>query len=214
MPTRSSIWAGLLGVTIATALCGCPTKEPENIASAEVKPDPPKAKPKPKCEDLAEKCTATADTQARIASADSVFIPPEGWIYAQQSEMTVANKDGTPGTMGITAYDGEGKEAAKARDAAYDKLVSGLSITVPEKAKKKYVPRWDKADATRKSGNADILLWQAEGAKRDGKDGFLIVILTSDPAGKKILGVAFSADEDTATAVSKALETIGPGSYQ
>ncbi|NUP08564.1 MAG: hypothetical protein HOW73_21150 [Polyangiaceae bacterium] len=218
MPTRSIVWAGLFGVAVA-ALTGCPSKEPvEPVATAEPEPDPPKKteKPKPKCEELAEKCAATADTQAKIANADSVFVPPEGWHYAQQTEMTIAQPDGTPGAMAITAFEGAGPEEAKARDASYEKLVQGLAISPPEKFKKKFVPRWDKPDDARKTGSTEIKLWQAEKAKRDGKDGFLLVLLTSDPAGKKILGVAFSpeGDDKTVEAISKSLETIGPGSYQ
>lgn len=223
MPTRSIVWAGLLGVAVA-ALSGCPKTEPEEpVATADPEPDPPKksAKKKPKCEDLAEKCVATPDTQARIANVDSVFIPPEGWMYAQQAEMTVAQPGEEPsatnhGAIAMTAFEGAGAEEAKARDAHYEKLVQGLEISVPEKFKKKYVPKWDKADDTRTTGTTEIKLWQAEQAKRAGKNGFLLVLLTTDPAGKKILGVAFApeGDEKTVEAISKSLETIGPGSYQ
>lgn len=215
MPTRFFVWAGLIGAAMIT-LSGCPKKgaeEPASSASAE--PDPPKSKPKPKCEDVAEKCAATPNTQAKIAHADSVFIPPEGWIYAQEAEMTVANPEGKVGVMAISAFEGAGPEEAKARDASYEKLVQGLKISPPEKFKKKFVPKWDKPDDSRKTGSTEIKLWQAEQAKRDGKSGFLLVFLTSDPAGKKILGVAFAPDGDDTTveAISKSLETIGPGGY-
>jgi len=218
MPTRSILWAGLFGAAIVATGPGCKkATSPPTVASADAEPvAKPKPKPKPKCEDLSEKCAASADTQAKIAHADSVFIPPEGWFYAQQGEMTLATPSGHPGAMAITAYEAGGKEEAKARDEQYQSLVKALQITLPEKAKKKYTPKWEKSDATRKTGNTEILLWQAEAAKRDGKNGFLLVLLTSDPAGKKILGVAFApeGDDKTVEAISKSLETIGPGSYQ
>jgi len=199
------------------AFPGCKKAAPEPaVASADVEPPPKKKpKPKPKCEDLSEKCAAAADTQARIAHADSVFIPPEGWSYAQQPEMTVAQPEGAPGVMAITAYEA-GKEEAKDREAQYQKLVGALEITLPEKAKKKYAPKWDVPDGKKQTGNTEILLWQAKAAKRAGKSGYLLVLLTADPAGKKILGVAFAEDGDDKTigAISKSLETIGPGSYQ
>ena len=215
MPTRFFGWAGLIGAA-TIMLSGCPKKGAEEpAASASAEPDPPKSKPKPKCEDLAEKCAATPNTQAKIANADSVFIPPEGWIYAQLPEMTVANPDGKVGVMAITAFEGAGPEEAKARDAMYEKLVQALKIAVPEKFKKKFVPVWGSPQDIRKTGSTEIKLWQAEQAKREGKSGFLLVLLTSDPAGKKILGVAFSpdGDETTVDAISKSLETIGPGGY-
>lgn len=199
------------------AFPGCKKATPEpTVASADVEPPPKKKpKPKPKCEDLTEKCAAAADTQARIAHADSVFIPPEGWHYAQQPEMTVAQPESAPGVMAITAFEA-GKEEAKDREAQFQKLVAALEITLPEKGKKKYAPKWEKPDGTKKTGNTEIMLWQAEAAKKGGKTGYLLVLLTADPAGKKILGVAFAqdGDEKTVDAISKSLETIGPGSYQ
>ena len=39
-----------------------------------------------------------------------------------------------------------------------------LEISVPEKFKKKYSPNWNKEDDTRKSGDIDLKLWQAEDA--------------------------------------------------
>jgi len=220
MPPRSLVWAGFFGVVALATVTGCPSSKPEPVvASADPEPNPssnPK-KSKPKCLDMGEKCKATADTQAKIANVDAVFIPPEGWFFAQQAELTVAQPDGLNGVMGITSFDAPtpGPAEAKARDAEYEKLLVGLKITAPEKFKRKYVPRWDKADDTRKSGNSEIKLWQAEQAKRDGKNGFLLVLLMTDPAGKKILGVAFApeGDDKTVEAISKSLETIGPGTY-
>lgn len=222
MPPRSLVWAGFFGVVALATLTGCPGSTPEpEVASAEPEPTVKPKKARPKCEALEEKCKATADTQAKIANVDAVFIPPEGWVFAQQSEMTVAQPDskaadGVNGIIGITAFEAAGPAEAKAREAEYLKLLEGLKIAAPEKFKKKYVPRWDKADDTRKSGSTEIKLWQAEQAKRDGKNGFLLVLLMADPAGKKILGVAFSpeGDDKTVEAISKSLETIGPGSYQ
>ncbi len=217
------IRAATLGAGIALLVVGCGKKDPEpEVPTAE--PDvtsdakPPKKPPKPKCEAFSENCLATPDTQAKVAGSGLVFIPPEGWGYAQEADGTMARIEGAPVAMVIATFEPgkDAKEEAKARDAQYEKLIQKLEITLPEKFKKKYTPNWSKPDDTRKSGDMELKLWQGDGAKRAGKPGFVIVLLTADPAGKKVLGVAFNAegDEKNAEAISKSLETIGPGSYQ
>lgn len=214
MPTRTILWAGFLGVCAVTSLAGCPSKDP-------VTPEPdttseptakPVEKPKPKCEDLAEKCAATAETQAKIASVETTFAPPEGWIYAQLPEMSVAQADGAPGAIALTTFEGKDKEEAKARDAAYDKLLTSLEVTPPQKFKKPVAPKWDKPDDTNKDGKLEVKIWQMEGAKRQDKNGFLIVLMATDPGGKKILGVAFSPEGDEATggAILKTVASFVP----
>jgi len=217
-PCRSLLWAGLFGAFTLTSSLGCNKDQPEaEVATAEP-PDPPKLKPKPKpkCENLSEKCAATADTQAKISGSDLVFIPPEGWLFAQQTDVTLAKSEGSGGAMVVVGYESTKAEETKARDKNYEKLLQMLEVTPPEKFKVRYVPIWAKPEASRKSGEMEIKLWQTDGAKRAGKVGFLNVLLGTDPAGKKILGVVFTPenDEKTADAVNKSLETIGPGSYQ
>lgn len=202
----------------ATSACGPKQSEQEVEEPA---PDPttsppPKQKPKPKCEDMTEGCEATADTQAKIAGAELVFIPPEHWVYAQGKELTLTAAKETGGILAMVSFEPEGDEA-QARDAAYQKLVEKLEISVPEKFKKKYVPNWKKEDDKRKSGDVELKLWQAEDAKRSGEGGYLLILLADEPGGKrKIMGVAFApkTDEKAVEAISKSLETLGPGSYQ
>jgi hypothetical protein len=211
---------------VAWTLMACgstPEPEPEVPTSdVEVKPTKPK-KEKPKCETFKENCLATADTQAKIAGSESVLIPPLGWTFAQQSEYLVTQVDGSAAALALAGFDASGPAEAAARDAVYNKLLTALEIAPPERFKKKFVPAWDKADVagvqrsnTMKVGSMELKLLQAEQpAKRAGKPGFLLIISTTDPAGKKIVGVAFSpeADEESVNKISAALETIGPGSY-
>jgi hypothetical protein len=228
MTSRSLAWAGffvprqgrfacLLGALLLTTVgCGPDKPEPE-VASADPEPPPKlRPKPKPKCESFGENCAATADTQAKIAGSELVFIPPEGWLYAQQADVTLAKTDGSSGGMAVMGYAAGKADEAKARDQNYEHLLQLLELSPPEKFKVRYVPAWNKAEASRKSGDMEIKLWQADGAKRGGKVGFLNVLLGTDSTGKKILGVVFTPenDEKTADAVNKSLETIGPGSYQ
>jgi hypothetical protein len=194
--------------------CG-PSPEP-TVASADVPPPPKlKPKPKPKCETLEEDCVSTPDTQAKIAGTELVFIPPEAWVYAQGTDFTLTKAKEAAGALAMTSFDA-GPDEAKVREGTYEKLAGVADVTLPERFKKKFVPKWDKADDTKKTGDIEVKLWQADDAKRDGKSGYLLVMLASDPSGKRVMGLAFAPkDDDKAVeAISKSLETLGPGSYQ
>lgn len=205
---------GLFGFAVASA--GCPkksnndsnvgTSDPETSSSASTPPPP-------KCEAFSENCAAAASTQAKVAGANVVFTPPEGWLYAQQATETIAKPKAGDGIIGMAAFEATDKDLPKVRGENYDRLVGALEITLPEKNKKKWTPAWDKPDDTRKSGDMEIKLWQVEKTKRNNKTGFVLVILASDASGKKVLGVAFApeGDDKAVEAISKSLDTIGPG---
>jgi hypothetical protein len=211
---RALVGAAALCLSLGLAACG-PEPEP-TVATAEVPPPPKmKAPPKPKCESMDEDCKATPDTQAKIAGTELVFIPPEGWNYAQESEHTVTKSKASVGAMAMGSFD-SGADESKIRDATYGKLAESIGVTLPERFKKKFVPNWNKADDSKKTGDIEIKLWQADEAKRDGKSGYLLVLLAADPGGKRVMGIAFAPkDDDKAVeAISKSLETLGPGGYQ
>ncbi len=223
MTMRALVPAALVGAVLGwgalSTLTGCGPKQSEQEVeepTPDPTPPPPKEKPKPKCEEMTEGCEATADTQAKISGVDLVFIPPEGWVYAQGAELTLTKAKESGGVLAMTTFE-PGSDEAKAREGAYLKLVEQLEISVPEKFKKKYTPKWDKEDDTRKSGEVELKLWQAEDAKRGGEGGYLLILLAAEPNGKKkIMGVAFApkSDDKSVEAISKSLETLGPGSYQ
>jgi hypothetical protein len=218
---RALVVASLaLGVSSVGALAGCGPKQTDESVEEPTAEPPATARPKakkeakPKCESLSEACAATADTQARIAGSELVFIPPEGWNYAQEEEATVTEPaEKASAVLGVASFE-PGDSEVKARDVAYQRLIEKLGITLPEKFKRKYVPRWETPDGTKKNGDMEFKIWEAEGAKRAQDSGYLIVLLTAEPGGKKILGVAFSPNEKSAEAINKSLETVGPGSYQ
>jgi len=221
MTMRALVPAGLVGCVLvwgALATPGCGPKQSDQEVEEPTptsEPAKPKEKPKPKCEDMTEGCEATADTQAKIAASDLVFIPPDGWVYAQGAELTLTSAKEGGAVLAMASYE---HTDDKAREGAFTKLVEKLEISVPEKFKKKYVPNWKKEDDKRKSGDIELFLWQAEDAKRSGDGGYLLVLLADDPAGgkRKIIGVAFApkSDDKSVEAISKSLETLGPGSYQ
>lgn len=213
MPSRPFVRAALCAAVLCTFPACSSTPEPDLAATVSApKPKPP---PKPKCEALEEKCQATPDTQARVARSDLVFIPPDGWVYAQQEDTTLTKPAEGNGALVMASFEVD-KDQNKSRDAAYEKLAASGGISLPERFKKKFIPKWDKADDAKKSGDLDVKLWQADEAKREGKSGFLLVLLAVDPGGKQVMGVAFAPKDDQKAieAIAKSLETLGPGSYQ
>lgn len=218
MSRRPLSWAASVVCLFVVACGGTQEPDPE-VPSAEATSSTTAAKPKrekPKCLAFTENCIATADTQAKIPGSEAVFIPPAGWTYAQQSDATLTQIEGSPAVIALAGFDAAPADEAKTRDSLYAQLLQVVEVSPPEKFKKKYAPKWEKADQERENGSMKLKLWQAEAAKRSGKSGFLLVLMTTDPAGKKIVGVAFSPDGDDASIekISTALETIGPGSYQ
>ncbi|MFO0550716.1 MAG: hypothetical protein U0271_20140 [Polyangiaceae bacterium] len=205
---------GLFGFALASA--GCPKKSNNDTnvgtsdASASSSASTP---PPPKCEAFSENCSATASTQAKVAGANVIFVPPAGWLYAQQATETISKPKAGDGIIGMAAFEATDKELVKVRGENYDRLVGALEVTLPEKNKKKWTPNWDKPDQTRKSGDMEIKLWQLEKAKRNTKTGFVLVIIAADASGKKVLGLAFApeGDDKAVEAISQSLETIGPG---
>ncbi len=221
MTMRALVPAVLVGGLLAlgtTTSSGCGPKQAEQEVE-EPEPTPtstPKEKPKPKCEEMTEGCEATADTQAKIAGVDLVFIPPDGWVYAQGAELTLTKAKETGGVLAMTSFEATGDEK-KVNEEHYQKLLEKLEISVPEKFKKKYAPNWAKEDDKRKSGEIDLKLWQAEDAKRGGEGGYLLILVAPEPGGKRrIMGVAFApkSDQKSVEAIGKSLETLGPGTYQ
>src|SRR5688572_9036038 len=75
---------------LASVACSDPPPAPQPPPAPAPEPPPLPPPPVPKCEALKEQCKATAETRARIPGTTYTFTPPEGWIYAQLEEATVA----------------------------------------------------------------------------------------------------------------------------
>lgn len=189
-----------------------PEADPTSTATADVSVKPPEKK----CETLTEECSATGDTQAKVPGSDFVFIPPIGWIYAQESGQTVTRRKGPDAAMAVAAFEGT---EPKTKEVLLSKLASSIGVTIPEKKRGKvWTPTWEKPDDKMKVAEVELSLYQADGAKRGDLSGPMLVFLTKDSVGKNILGVAFSPEGDQGNQavqeVLKSLETFGPGSYQ
>ncbi len=206
---------------VLLAASGCGAKPPPPVTEPLATDDQPplvskKEKKKP-CEAMSEDCVASGDTQAKIPGSDFVFIPPNGWGFAQESGQTLAKAKEAPAALAVTGYDfGTPAEESKMRNLLLPKLAQSIGVSLPEKKKKVFLPTWDKPDDKQKFGDTEFELWQAEDAKLGDKAGPLLVFLTRDSGGKKILGLAFSpkGDDKTVEVIMKTLQTFGPGSYQ
>ena len=194
-------------------VAGCKQKPP----AAAPPPPPPPAKPKPKCEALIEGCKASSSTKARVANSNLVFVPPEGWVYAQETEITLARpKDGSA-LLGLAAFD---TPDDKARDAAFHQLAGSLEIELPLAGlkKTKFLPAWAKADDA-KAGEVEVKIYLTDPKKqpiqvKHGEDkGFLLIAAASIGDGKTLLGIAFSpeTDETSGELILKSLETFTKG---
>lgn len=178
---------------LAALATGCqkppPAAPPEPPAGA-----PAAAPPPPKCESLSEKCTAKADTRAKITNSDLIFTPAPGWTYAQQSSATVTqDSDGGPSLalVGIEIDLKDAKKEVAAKDAAVAELVKQLGLA----PLKKKVGWKKKSDAQETAGPINIDLWQPEEGVRGTKKGPVLIVAATAGDGKVVVGVAFDPSD-------------------
>jgi len=222
MPVLRAIsrFALIASFSIGAVACGSkpppPAEEPEPPPTEEPKAEPVK---KPDCKALDEKCKADANTQAKLAHTELVFIPPAGWVYAQEPDLTITQTEEGGGSLAITAFDGKdpkAKDFKDKRDASVEQLAQALGINLPNKAgtKKRATPNWDKPDGDVKVGDMTLNVWQFEGASRGTKEGPVLYFL-GRYGDSAIIGIGFAPKGDSSDqSIMKALETIGPGSPQ
>lgn len=193
----------LLAASLVAACTPPPEpKEPEPI-EVEPTPDPP-PKPKPRCEGLAEKCVADAETRATIAGLGYSFRPPEGWVYAKLEEGTVTQK-GDKGPVLVvgpfTPPTAKGNVALlKAREEkikSFGELIE-VSATTP-------VP-WFKG-ANQELAGLKMTLWEKTNAARAGSVGTLLIV-TAPMGDATMLGIGFAATPPDAAAILTALQTL------
>jgi hypothetical protein len=210
---------------------GCGSKPPPPPEPAPEPPPAPKPEPPPsppKCETPSENCKATADTHARIAGTTYVFTPVAGWVYAQLSNVTIAqiNAENSP-AMVIAAYaaDKDAKKELAQRDTAFADLSKEIGLT-PPKAKANWKTPTCKCVGKACAGSGGDLckamkpvsdlkanVWQLDGGVRGGKKGPLLVVQAPLTEGRALLGIAFVPDDDASGAdqsILKSIESIGP----
>lgn len=153
-------------------------------------------------------------THARIAEANVVFVPPQGWTYAQETAASIAQtSDEGPALAlaGFTIAPDESKDPKKLdhrRDTLLQALGERLGLKMP-KAK----ILWKKPDKTLTVGSFSVSLYQLEGATRAQKKGPLLVFTAPLSSDVALVGVGF-VNEDDATdadgAILAAIQSIAP----
>jgi hypothetical protein len=220
LPRGSSLLSTValsVGLAMAALAAGCgsdPPPEPEvprPVETAEPQAEAPP--PKPECKALDERCKADTSTQARLAHTDLAFIPPEGWMYAQESDLTITQTEEGGGALAVTAFesaDPKSKETKASRESALESLARAVGITLPEKNRKKVAPNWDKPDGDVKVGEMTLQMWQFEGASRGSKQG-PVLFFAARSGDTQLIGLGFAPTGDKSDQeIMKALETIGP----
>lgn len=204
----------LAGGVLVLPGCGSdPVPEPE-VPKVEAPPEPePEPPPKPPCKALDEGCKADASTQARLAHTDLAFVPPSGWVYAQEDDLTITQTEDGGGALAMTAYeaaDPRSKEAKASRESAIETLARAAGVELPVKNKKKVAPNWDKPDGDVKVGDMTLQMWQFEGATRGSAQG-PVLFFAALAGDTQLVGLGFAKTGDTSDQdILKALETIGP----
>lgn len=201
---------------VGPVLSGCgsdPPPEPE-VPKVEPPPEPePPPPPPPECKALDEKCKADASTQARLAHTDLAFVPPSGWLYAQEADLTITQTEEGGGALAMTAFeskDPKSKETKAARESAVETLSRAVGLELPVKNKKKVSPNWDKPDGDVKVGEMTLQMWQFEGATRGSKQG-PVLFFAAKSGETQLIGIGFAPTGDSSDQdILKALETIGP----
>ena len=200
------ILGGLVTVSFALTLGACsdpppPVDPPEPMPE----PEPPPPPPKPTCEAMKDKCTADADTVARIPGVDHGFTPPAGWEYAMLEEATVTQQSDEGAVLVVTSMKHE-KTSYKAkplRTAKVNDLAELVDITPPKRLS------FDRPNK-RKLSEMSMTLWENE-AKRGKKKGALL-LLSAVVGDREIFGIAYAPadDMDGTKAILGSLETFKP----
>lgn len=195
-------------------LAACPAPPPPP-PPPQPKPEPePEPPPPPKCEAFKDKCKADSSTEARIADSGYVFTPPKGWVYAQLSSVTIAQKSGDGPVIVMTSYKPEkgfkatqqrsDKIGEMAKEAAIKPATSRPQLRTgqPREVDSLKFELWDGFNST---GLTD--------AKREDKKGPLLVLTAKASDDVQLFGVAWvpKGDKDAIGGILKAIESVKVG---
>ena len=198
----------------ALGLAACAAKPPPPP------PPPPQPEPEreppppPKCEELKEKCVADGATAARIVDTGYVFTPPDGWIYAQTPEATIAQRDAESAVLVFSSFVPD-KSSFKRGAQRSDKVTELAEIVGVKPGSRKPALR---RPQTQDVGELKINLWDGynsaglKGSKRGDVRGELLVMAVPLD-DQELFGIAFAAADDTEATegILKAVQSLGPG---
>lgn len=206
MKLHRKIAVFLVAVAVGGAAC-TPPPPPEPPKPAPAPKPKPKPPPPPKCESLEEGCRADSDTEAKIATSQYGFRPPESWTYAQQARATIAQVDDAGPVLALAVFTPETDDKAlkTQRTEALESVAEAVGITLPSKA-----VRFDRPDEKAEVASLTMQYWQREKAGRKEGSGSLLVLM-ADLDGRTLLGLGYVPDDDQSEAdrlIFEALQTI------
>lgn len=209
MNRRILILALALAAATTTTACGSKKPKVQDTVDSQPtsEPEPPKPPP-PKCEKLEEKCESKGGKKAKIPGSLLVFEPTNGWTYAQQEKITVAQLADEDACQGLVGHEvADAKKVDAARQTALELLAAELKLTLP-----KTKVQWKSGEKYEQS-KVPQLRWTLEKVVRGAKKGDLLIVGTQPNDGKAVLGVAFvpSDDDKSIEKVLKSFDTIGAG---
>jgi hypothetical protein len=191
-PTLPQSLAAML-LAFASACASPPPAEEPKVEEA-LPPAPPK------CESMSERCIARSDTRAAIPQLGWTITPPSGWTYAQQSDLTVAERTKDVGAvLAVTsveppksASDPRNTKAAlelkNKRIESIEQLAKKLGVQLAQRNIVDSHIRQD-VDTIDVAGNK-LSIWEQEGARRSAVSGNVVVVV-GDVDGRDLVLVAF-----------------------
>lgn len=136
-----------------------------------------------------------------------IFTPPEGWLYAQEEEVTLAQTpDGGP-CLAMAGFEKVGKIETR-RAEIVDLLIRSVGIGLPDPPKGKPLIDWAKADAEQEIAGFNMGMWQREGAKRAAIEGPLLMFSFDAGDNHRVIGLGFAPKDDPAQSDKKILKAI------
>ncbi len=171
-------------------------------------PPPPPPPPPPKCEDLAEKCAASAETKLLVGETGAWFTPPAGWHYARTAGGSVAvHPDGN--AMMILMPSPDPSDIAPAIESMVsERGVRGLKT---DKLKR----RLKKPQQTLPAGEGSVDLWEVEKAQQgealslaDKGKGTLLVLVGKPTPEHTLIGIGFVTEQVAESEAPKIMESV------
>jgi hypothetical protein len=208
-PVRGHLLAGAALAAIALGSACTETPPPKEPPATKSQPPPPEAPPPapPACVSLSEKCQATGETEAKVPGTALVFNPPDGWLYAQEEEVTLAQTpDGGP-CLAMASFEKVG-DFEGARTEVVDLLIRSVGVGLPEPPKGKPLIDWAEADAEQEIAGFKMGMWQREGASRVSIEGPLLMFSFDADDTHRVIGLGFAPKDDPAQSDKKILQAI------
>jgi hypothetical protein len=181
------------------------------VSSAPPPAPPPPPPPPPKCEALSENCVATDAIALGIGAQGASIKAPSGWIYAKESERSVAI--GADGKAVLSAVEIASADATAILDSLEKQaLAAGIEKIKFEALKK----RLKKPQITVDASGVAVELWEVSKATANGASpelrergvGTLLVFVAKFSASRVVSGLGFVVVPDAESDAEKVMQAV------